>query len=440
MYSENDETPKKVNVSETADDFKEYLDGRAKERNTNPHIRLEESADFARKWALWILEHHDPLVYILDVFGTLHVGDREIGEGIALGTGAQSVENSLGLQSKLTGDSGKGKSDAAKKMMHLHAQEYVLYSSLTDMAIWYLNIKPGSTIFSDDVNISKEFERLVKNCTSNFQRKTTRILPIKDKAGNYIANEQEIPERLNFLFTSVRTAGSDELIKRQMGYDVDTSDAQDKLYIEFEKERAKKATPELPINDDVLICREIVRIIKENDDGTPRILGVDIPFSDRIEWTDYENRRNFNMFMDMIRSFAMFRFMQRERSAEGSIIATEADFNDAKRHYAARASMQALHLDDAQTKFCKHLAALGGEADTQMMQAAMKISRKAVYAIAEGLGAIYWRFSSEKRSVPVDDSESTKHSKRYYILNYEGDTFKLDEYDSVVHLKSETEQ
>ena len=151
-----------------------------------------------------------------------------------------------------------------------------------------------------------------------------------------------------------------------------------------------------------------------------------------------ENRRNFNIFMDMVRSFAMFRFMQRERSEEGNIIATEADFNDAKRHYSARAGMQALHLDETQKKFCQHLAAEGGEADTPTMQARMKLTRQAVYNIANRLEEIYWRFSSENRTVPTDDSETKTTNKRFYVLNFDGRTaFSLDEYSSVVHLEPE---
>jgi len=121
-----------------------------------------------------------------------------------------------------------------------------------------------------------------------------------------------------------------------MGYDVDTSDSQDKAYIDFERQRAAKAIEEFPMSEDVLTCREIIKFLKETEDGEPRIVGVDIPFNERIVWTDTENRRNFNIFMDMIRAFAVFRFMQRELSENGSIIATIDDFNDAKRHYSAR--------------------------------------------------------------------------------------------------------
>src|ERR1019366_5413071 len=376
-----------------------------------------------------LLEGGDPVAFILTTYNSQHVGDKDIGEGILLGTAAQSILNSLGVPSKLTGDSGKGKSHAARAVMHLHPQDYVLYASLTDKAAWYLDtLKPGMTVFSDDVKISDDLESIIKRSTSNFQRETTRFMPRRDRDGKTSTIEQKIPARLNWLLTSVSTQGSDELIKRQMGYDVDTSDAQDKAYIEFEKIRAEKAVEEFPTTDDVLTCREIIRIIKENEDGTARIMGVDVPFASLVVWTDTENRRNFNIFMDMVRSFAMLRFMQRERSDEGNIIATIDDFNDAKRHYGVRAGMQALHLDEKQKRFCQHLAQEGGEADTATMQALMKLSRQTVYKIADSLEAIYWRFNSEKRWVESDDSATKRTEKRYYVLNYAGKGFTLEDY------------
>jgi primase-polymerase (primpol)-like protein len=396
-------------------------------------------SDVRNGQAIDILKVSDPIDFILTTYNTQHVGDKDIGEGILLGTAAQSVLNSLGVPSKLTGDSGKGKSHAARTMMHLHPQDYVLYSSLTDKAAWYLDtLKPGMTIFSDDVFISPELEQIIKRATSNFQRETDRVMPARDRSKSIT---QTIPPRLNWLLTSVSTQGSEELIKRQMGYDVDTSDTQDKAYIEFEKQRALNAVEEFPVTEDVLTCREILRILKENEDGSPRIVGVEIPFAERIAWTDTENRRNFNIFMDMVRSFAMLRFMQREFSDEGTIIATIDDFNDAKRHYGARAGMQRLHLDEKQKRFCQHLAQEGGEADTATMQARMKLSRQSVYKIADQLENMYWRFNSEKRWVESDDSATKRTEKRFYVLNFDGrESFTIDEYSSVVHLKDEKDE
>jgi len=65
--------------------------------------------------ALEILRFGDPIGFILDTFNTQHVGDRDVGEGLLLGTASQSVLNSLGIPSKLTGDSGKGKSHARER-------------------------------------------------------------------------------------------------------------------------------------------------------------------------------------------------------------------------------------------------------------------------------------------------------------------------------------
>ena len=58
-----------------------------------------------------------------------------------------------------------------------------------------------------------------------------------------------------------------------------------------------------------------------------------MPFASRIKWHDVENRRNFNMFLDMVRGFTTLRAYQRERDDEGNIITTVEDFRDAQTHH-----------------------------------------------------------------------------------------------------------
>ena len=144
--------------------------------------------------ALEILEDEDPIAFILDTYNKLHIGDRDVGKGILLGAAAQSVLNSLGVPSKLTGDSGKGKSHAARAMMQVcHRKSMYCTTSLTDKAIWYHpNIRAGITIFSDDVTVRPELEAIIKRSTSNFQRETTRVVPIK-KSGKYLRYNSNNP-------------------------------------------------------------------------------------------------------------------------------------------------------------------------------------------------------------------------------------------------------
>jgi hypothetical protein len=69
--------------------------------------------------AIEIMKHGDPVDYIIKVYNRLHVGDTGIGKVMLLSIACQSILNSEGLQPKLSGASGKGKTHAVKAMFHL---------------------------------------------------------------------------------------------------------------------------------------------------------------------------------------------------------------------------------------------------------------------------------------------------------------------------------
>ena len=80
------------------------------------------------------MKYGDPVDYIIKVYNRLHVGDTGIGKVMLLSIACQSVLNSEGLQPKLSGASGKGKTHAAKAMYHLMPDVgYKLEGSLVRM-------------------------------------------------------------------------------------------------------------------------------------------------------------------------------------------------------------------------------------------------------------------------------------------------------------------
>lgn len=81
---------------------------------------LQEILDPAVKSAAFdIMGHGDPVDYIMGVYGRLHVGDTHLGKIMLLSLASQSAISTDGIQPKLTGMSGKGKTHAAKAMYHL---------------------------------------------------------------------------------------------------------------------------------------------------------------------------------------------------------------------------------------------------------------------------------------------------------------------------------
>jgi len=315
----------------------------------------------------------DPIRFILDTHSSLHVGDEPLAKALLISIGIQSVRNSDGIHPKVSGDSGKGKTHCCKAMMHLLPKKYKFNTTLSDKAIYYMDIPEGAVIFSDDVDLSDSLQGLIKRATSNFQEGDTYTTIDKNR------NKQEltIPPRVAWWLTSVDDNQSLQLLNRQFGGGVDESNEQDQAVFEFQKRLIKSGNVGLPENQNVQICRCII------DDIKKQLYTVIIPFADDLEWVDTGNRRNFLIFADIVRAFAVIRHRQRYRTEQNEIIANIDDFNDAKELYIGRARNQGTKLTDVELKFCKLLHG-AGEVDYIYLQKAMGVSQGRISQIIHG--------------------------------------------------------
>ena len=277
-----------------------------------------------KKKALDILRNEDPVEHILSIYSRIHVGDVQIGKVLLLSIANQSVLNSEGLQPKLSGASGKGKTHAAKSMFHLIPDVgYKLEGSLSAKSMYYYpDLKPGTVIFSDDIRINADLEDTLKRAMSNFQQPTRHRTVTREGYA-----ELEIPKRIAWWLTSVENPYGDELLNRLFGLDVDDSVDQDEAVTKQQLERAKYGDVALPEDDDVKVCRAIINEVKK------KLFKVIIPYSDYIVWKGAGDRRNLPRFLDLIKGFAALRFMQRSEIFDDEILASLKDFEDAKALY-----------------------------------------------------------------------------------------------------------
>jgi hypothetical protein len=81
----------------------------------NPELRAE---------AAEVLAHGDPLSLMLTAFAQEHIGDEILARCLILTMASQAVKNSDGLHVSVTGESGKGKTHAFKKMMRQVPDRY----------------------------------------------------------------------------------------------------------------------------------------------------------------------------------------------------------------------------------------------------------------------------------------------------------------------------
>jgi primase-polymerase (primpol)-like protein len=234
--------------------------------------------------AMEILEREDPVDFIIKSFERMHIGDKPTAKYLLASVISQQIKNTKGIQPKTHGRSTGGKTHCAEVMAHHMPQGVVKEMTVSAKALYYEeDLKARTVIFSDDVSMTDDLDATLKRTMSNFTKIT--IHKTVDKG---VAVTKEIPPRIVWWLTSVGDSFSEELNNRLVGLGVDDDPETDRLVFEHQKRQAKIGQLDLIEDETVQICREIIRLIREEE-----LFNVIIPFSESIEMSHIENRRNF---------------------------------------------------------------------------------------------------------------------------------------------------
>lgn len=374
-----------------------------------------------------IAETGNPIQFFMDTYQKLHIGDKISGMVKLASIAITSVMNSDGIQPKDSGDSGKGKTHACKAVLHLIPKKWKVETSLSDKAIYYMDLKPGCIIFSDDVIFTEGLEGAIKRATSNFQQDTIHTTVDKGQL-----RQLKIPPRTVWWLTSVDDTQSLQLLNRQVIIDVDESSEQDGKVTEFQLDQAKNGIETLPETDDVLVCREIIRDIKQN------VFIVKISFADGIVWREDGNRRNLPIFLDIIKSFAVLRYRQRVRG-EGFLLATPEDFDDAQKLYDRISRTQALKLNQKEIEICEFIS-ISKEADTESIIKKCKIGQARFSQIMNGRNNKTGLLEKVSGLMCDRVSETDNQGKYVYKNIYKLEHFDIQSLNTVVSLKPEARE
>jgi hypothetical protein len=291
-----------------------------------PHI-LDRAHD--------ILEKGDSFKYIFGVWKKSHVGDEAICESCLCSVASTYVTNTSGLHVKPSGGSGKGKSSAIDAFIRLLPTHKYLKASLSGKAAFYNpNLFPGTILYSDDVNLDETIIHTVKQCTSDFQDVTIHSTVVN---GSYA--EFSINPRVVWWMTSVDGFDDEQMGNRFLSLDVDCSESQDVKVYHKKMEAEMRLTYKDTVPEDVLICRCIYDILG-SEDSTYNII---VPFATCIDFKDKSNRRNVSIFLDLIKSVALYNVRQREFYCD-AYLATIEDYERAKEIYAKFADNNATNL------------------------------------------------------------------------------------------------
>ena len=192
-----------------------------------------------------ILRDEDPVKFIIDDnFLYFQWGNRNLGVILLLSSVMSAVSNAEPINPKPHGEMGKGKTWAIRVIAFLQPQEYMINASMSDKSLFYRTLKKsileGSIIFSDDVNLSKDMEQLLKRVISNFQFGTEY---------ETVQNQQpltlSIPKRVQVWLNDISNTMSPDLLDRLAPVPIDQEKTTDDDVVDFVFEKAGKGMPPL---------------------------------------------------------------------------------------------------------------------------------------------------------------------------------------------------
>ena len=321
-----------------------------------------------------ILKGGNPVEYFLNVFNKIHVGDRDLGQILVYCVGSQLNSTSNGLHPKLSGDSGMGKSDAVESFLHCLPKCAYVKTSMSSKAIFYHNIKPGTIIFLDDYKQNDDLDAIIKQTSSRFHDTYEHRTIDKDRAAQVML----APPEIVWAITSVDTSQDIQVLNRQVGLDVDSTEDQTKAVIEHLMKQAETGEERFPTTEDVLICRAMVIELKK------RNFRVAIPYAPRIKWNDLSSRRNPSIFLDLLRANAVWHFLQRVVKDDGTIEASEEDFQSAKRLYVGRADTLIDKLSKPERRLAQAIIDNHGEMYREEAAEKLKVSVNRISQLVHG--------------------------------------------------------
>lgn len=372
----------------------------------------------AKAKAMEIMKTGDPIKEVVKIISKIHVGDERPTEVMCLGLASQSCLNTQGIQTSTVGGSGAGKSHNAKAFVHSVRSKYIMETSLTPKALYYTDIKPGTIVFSDDAGIDEEMEIIIKRATTNFQETTKHTTVVRHEG-----KTMTIPPRLMFILTSVESEGTIQLLNRQITLNVDESKSQkDKIFIKQNEDAVSGESSILMVTEDILIAREIHDIIKK------KLFNVVVPFAEKIHVADKTNARNYPLFLDMVKSYAIYQHLQRDTNEKGYLIADIEDFKSAKILFESQQDNILTKLNTDERNIIRAIGQNGTRATVNEIVRLTKISYSKVLRLlngrkergTEGLLDRFTDLTYIEHSDSVKGGNTTFHTRRNYyeLRNY----------------------
>lgn|GEM_PF-1864912 len=363
-----------------------------------------------------------------------HVGDEAVTELLMLSVASLSVTNTKGLQPKLSGESGMGKTHSTKTVLHLMHPTIYRAASFSSKALFYDDkLLPKMVIFSDDVNLAPEVEETVRAAMTNWDSPTEHIT--LDAKRNPIT--LSLPPRVAFWLTSISTKSTIQLLNRQVEMNVDESPEQDKRVEEHQRRLAELGLPDFCEDNEVVLLRAAFLHLNHVD------FAVKIPFIDNIAFTDVRNRRNFSIFLDFVKAYCVLNYRARQTDEDGALIATKQDFDNALELFKTVAVQQVTKLNDKERQVALVIQDKS-PCDIATIMDETKLSNSYVYELIHGSHKSENRGMLEKipelkfySKSDVDPETSYRWGRNHYALPSEW--MLVGSYESIVYWEEDNQ-
>jgi DNA primase len=257
--------------------------------------------------------------FIVKTWQQTHVGDEVIGQLLPLAVASTLITGAnYGIHLKISGNSGKGKSDAVNKFLSKILPEgMAIRSGMSDKYLYYTKtILSGSAVSVDDKTLSTNLQEIVKNTVTNFQKPESYRTVIDGEPRDLTP-----PARIAWIISSVFGFDDDQVNNRFIQVNIDDSNRQDKTVSKLQR-AAETRDILADFQSDIAVCNCIYDILRL------RTYDIRIPYAESIDWVFTSNRRNQVKFFDLIRAVCLYNLCRRP-CVNGYYLASVEDFNTA---------------------------------------------------------------------------------------------------------------
>jgi len=294
-----------------------------------------------RKKAMEILKNGSPLEYVAAAVDKSHKGDAELKylyylSGLMLGVKSDLIHISA------VGTSGKGKSDLSHRVgccypPHMYHYLQDLSPKSIQFAVEAGKLKGKSIVIVDEAEVAKEGIPTLRALTSSETgAKARNYWTVKDMEFLDIRLDGKIVVWLN----SVDPVDDPQLNNRFIMANVDESKELDKLVHEHQKKRYGYGKEGEELLEEFKIIRAMSEILLEGEDN------VVIPYIEQVVWGGAQNRRNFPIFLLLVKACTKVHMFQRETTSKGDVLATREDFDIARAIWESVIKTQATKVDN----------------------------------------------------------------------------------------------